>query len=131
MQDANNHNIQALNAGAGTTGACGTCVESTLAVHGGSVLPGKHTPPGGSADAVFVTCAGGVALTVAVTVYTAAPPAGNVPIVSLSAPLPLAAQVAPPLGAQVHVWLAMPAGIGSLTGVSSADTDPVFVTVIV
>ena len=47
---------------------CGIGGTVALLVHGGAVLPGRQRPPGGSAEAVFVTCAGGVALTVAVTV---------------------------------------------------------------
>jgi hypothetical protein len=40
----------------------------TLAVHGGAVAAGAHTPPaGGEALALLVTDAGGLALTVAVT----------------------------------------------------------------
>ena len=38
---------------------------------------------------------------------------------------------APPLGTQVHAWLAMPAGIGSSTGVPLASTTPVFDTTMV
>ena len=48
------------------------------------------------------------------------------------APVPFGVvQVAPPLAAQVHVWLATPAGIGSATGVPFAATTPVFDTTIV
>jgi hypothetical protein len=48
---------------------------------------------------------------------------------SLIEPVPDAVvQAAPALAAQVHVWLAMPAAIGSSTGVPSAGTTPVFDT---
>ena len=48
---------------------CGTGGRITVVVHGGSVSPGSHPlPVGGTSVAVFVTCAGGVGLTVAVTV---------------------------------------------------------------
>ena len=48
---------------------CGTGGTVTVLVHGGVVFPGVHTPPvGGVTDAVLTTLAGGVALTVAVTV---------------------------------------------------------------
>jgi hypothetical protein len=81
---------------------------------------------------VFVTTAGGVALTCATIVYTTLPPTGNVLNVSLSAPLPLhAVSTTPLLGTHVHVWLAIPAGNGSLTVVPLATTLPVFVTVTV
>lgn len=101
----------------------------TVPTHGGLVLPGVHSPPdGGVAVAVLLIDAGGVALTVAVTVYVTELPAGKLAIVSLTAPLPLAVHVAPPLAAQVHVWLAIPVGIGSLTAVPSADTVPVLLT---
>ena len=67
-------------------------------------MPPAHTPPlGGVTLAVFVTVAGGVALTVAVIVYVTLAPAGNAVNVSLIAPLPLAVHVAPPVGAHVHV----------------------------
>ncbi len=113
------------------TSTCGTGGRITVVVHGGGVLLGVHNPPGGSTVAVFVTEAGGVAATIAVTVYVTKLPAGKVAIVSLIAPVPDAVQVAPPLGVQVQVALTMPAGIGSLTGVLFAATEPVFVTVTV
>ena len=48
---------------------CGTGGTVTVLVHGGEALFGAHRPPlGGVAVAVFVTCAGGFAPTVAVTV---------------------------------------------------------------
>jgi hypothetical protein len=47
---------------------CGADVATADAMHGGAVLPGPHTPPGGFALAVFVTCAGAVPLIVAVSV---------------------------------------------------------------
>ena len=94
-------------------------------------MPGEHTPLGGVAEAVLVTVAGGVALAVAITVYVTELPAGNVAIVSLTAPLPLAVHVAPPLAAQVQDWLAIPVGIGSLTVVPFAATEPALLTVTV
>jgi hypothetical protein len=111
---------------------CGSDDTVAVALHGGAVLPGVHSaPPVGVAVAVFVIAAGGVLLTIAVTVYCTKLPAGNVAIVSVTAPVPLAVHVAPPLGAQVQVWLVMPVGIGSLTGVPSAAITPVLLTVIV
>ena len=50
---------------------------------------------------------------------------------SLIAPVPLAAHVAPAFAAHVQVWLAMPVGIGSLTVVPFAATGPLLVTVTV
>ncbi len=47
---------------------CGADVAVVDAMHGGAVLPGAHTPPGGFALAEFVTCVGGVALSVSVSV---------------------------------------------------------------
>jgi hypothetical protein len=48
---------------------CGTGGTVTMLLHGGGVFPGVHRlPVGGVPVAVFVTCAGGVALTIAVTV---------------------------------------------------------------
>lgn len=92
-------------------------------------MPGVHSPPtGGIAVAVLLIDAGGVATTAAVTAYVTEVPAGNVVNVSLIAPVPLGAQAAPPLAAHVQVWLAMPAGIGSLTVVPSADALPVLLT---
>jgi hypothetical protein len=111
---------------------CGSGDTVAVAVHGGAVSLGVHSaPPVGVAVAVLVIDAGGVALTIAVTVYVTKLPAGNVAIVSLIAPVPLAAHVAPPLAAHVQVWLAMPLGTGSLTGVLSAAMTPVLLTVIV
>jgi hypothetical protein len=112
---------------------CGTGGTVTVLSHGGWVLPGVHTPPfGGVTAAVFVTCAGGLALTVAVTVYVTELLAGNVASVSLNAPLPFAfGHAAPPLAAQVQVWLAMPVGIGSDTTVPAALTLPVLLATIV
>ena len=52
-------------------------------------------------------------------------------IVSLMAPLPMPAQTAPALVLQVHSWLAMPSGIGSLITVPSAGTLPPLITVTV
>jgi hypothetical protein len=76
----------------------------TLATHGGAVLPGIHSPPAeGVASTTLVMVAGGVASTTAVTVYVTELPAGNVATVSLTAPLPVAVQLAPPLAAHVHV----------------------------
>jgi hypothetical protein len=112
---------------------CGTGGTVTVLLHGGGVLFGVHTPPlGGVAVAVFATCAGGFALTVAVTVYVAELPAGNVANVSLNAPVPEAfGHTAPPLAAQLQPWLAMPAAIGSATTVPAALTEPVLLTTIV
>jgi len=92
-----------------------------------------QTPPvGGVAIAVFVTCAGGVALTVAVTVYVTTPPAGNVASVSFNAPLPLAfGHTAPPEALHVQAWLAIPVGIGSDTTEPDALTLPVLLATIV
>jgi hypothetical protein len=48
---------------------CGTGGTVTVLLHGGVMVDGVHElPGGGAAVAVFVTCAGGLALTVAVTV---------------------------------------------------------------
>jgi hypothetical protein len=113
------------------TPICGAGGTLAVALHGGSVLPGVHTPPGGFAVAVLLTEAGGLAVTVAVTVYSTELPGGKVVMTSLIVPLPLAVHVAPPLAAQTQVCEAMPAGTGSLTGVPFAGTEPVFVTVIV
>jgi hypothetical protein len=112
---------------------CGTGGTTTVLLHGGGVLPGVHTlPMGGVTVAVFFTCAGGFALTVAVTVYITVLPAGNVANVSLNAPLPLAfGHAAPPLATQVHAWLARPVGIGSDTTVPAALTLPVLLATIV
>jgi hypothetical protein len=112
---------------------CGTGGRLAVALHGAGVLACAHTPAlfGGVAAAVLDTLFGGVLLIVAVTVYTAEPPAGSVAIVSLSAPLPLAVQLAPPLAAQVQVWLAIPAATGSVTRTLLAEDMPEFVTVIV
>lgn len=102
----------------------------TLAMQVGAALPGVHTPPlGGVTLAVFVIVAGGAAPTCAVIVYVTLAPAGNVVSVSLTPPLPLqVAAAAPPAAAQVQVWLAIPAGTGSLTLVPFAGTLPVLVT---
>jgi hypothetical protein len=86
---------------------------------------------GAVVDAALVIVLGGVALTFAVTVYLTELPTANVVIVSLIAPLPLAVHVALPFATHVHVWLAIPFGIGSLTTVPSAATTPLLVTVIV
>src|SRR5579883_1903954 len=112
---------------------CGTGVPVVVALHGGAVFPGVHTPPaGGVAVAVLVTCAGGFALTVAVIVYVSTLPGSNAGKVSFNMPVPLAfGQLPPPLAVHVHVWLAMPAGIGSATTVLSASTEPVLLTTIV
>ena len=112
---------------------CGTGGTATVLEHGGWVLPGVHRPPlGGVVVAVFVTCAGGFALTVAVTVYVTELPAGNVASVSLKLPLPDAfGHAAPPLAAQVQLWLAMPVGTGSDTTVPAALTLPVLLATIV
>ena len=115
-----------------TLGVCTEAPTLTVAVQGAAVAPGAHSPPaGGVVLAVLVMLVDGVALTVAVTVYTAELPAGNVAIVSLMAPLPLAVQVAPPLAAHVHVCELMPAGSGSLTTVPFAATEPALLTVTV
>jgi hypothetical protein len=112
---------------------CGTGGRLAVALHGAGVLAVAQTPAlfGGVAVAVLDTLVGGVLLIVAVTVYTAEPPAGSVGIVSLSAPLPLAVQLAPPLAAHVHVWAAIPVATGSVTRTLLADAGPGFVTVIV
>ena len=112
---------------------CGTGDKVTVLVHGGCALFGVHTPPfGGVALAVLDTLAGGLALTVAVTVYVTALPGGNVARVSFNAPLPLAfGHAAPPLAAQVQLWLAIPAGTGSDTTVPEASTAPVLLATIV
>ena len=112
---------------------CGTGGTVTVLLHGGGVLSGVHTPPsGGVAVAVFVTVAGGVAITIAVTVYVTALPAGNVANVSFKSPLPEAfGHTAPPLAAQVQVWLAMPIGAGSVTVVPAALTLPVLLATMV
>ena len=47
---------------------CGCGGFVTIALHGGGVLPGRHRPPGGVVVTVFVTTAGGFALTVATIV---------------------------------------------------------------
>jgi hypothetical protein len=50
-------------------------------------------------------------------------------MVSVIAPEPLALHVAPPVPAQVQVWLVtMPAGTGSLTATLLTATAPVLVT---
>jgi len=60
------------------------------------------------------------------------PPAGNVARVSFKLPLPDAfGHTAPPAALHVQVWLAMPAGIGSVTAVPDASTVPVLPTTIV
>ena len=112
---------------------CGTGGTVTVLLHGGGVLFGVHTPPlGGVTVAVFVTVDGGVAITVAVTVYVTELPAGNVARVSFRSPVPLAfGHTAPPVALQVHVWLAMPVGAGSVTVVPAALTDPVLLATIV
>jgi ABC-type transport system involved in cytochrome c biogenesis permease subunit len=111
---------------------CGTGGTVTVLVHGGGVLFGKHRPPlGGVTVAVFVTVAGGVAITVAVTVYVTVLPAGNVARVWFTSPLPEAfGHTAPPVAAQVQVWLAMPVGAGSDTIVPAALTLPVLLATI-
>ena len=83
----------------------GTGGTVTVLVHGGAVLFGVHTPPfGGVAVAVLLTVAGGLALTVAVTVYVTVLPAGRMAMVSFNAPLPLAfGHAAPPLALHVQV----------------------------
>jgi hypothetical protein len=50
------------------TAICGAEALLTVAVHGGAVLPGRHTPLDGITLAVLLTLAGGVADTVAVIV---------------------------------------------------------------
>jgi len=112
---------------------CGTGGTVTVLLHGGGVLFGVHSPPlGGVTVAVFATVDGGVAMTVAVTVYVTVLPAGNVASVWFTSPLPLAfGQTAPPLAAQVHVWLAMPVGAGSDTTEPAALTLPVLLATIV
>ena len=112
---------------------CGTGGKTTVLGHGGAVLPGSHPPPvGGVPVAVFTTCDGGVALTVAVTVYVTVLPAGNVASVSFKSPLPEAfGHTAPPVVLHVHVWLAMPVGVGSVTCVPAALTSPVLLATIV
>src|SRR5438445_2491962 len=71
-------------------------------------------------------------MTLAVTVYVTVLPAGNVARVAFKSPLPLAfGHTAPPLAAQVQVWLAMPVGAGSATTVPAALTDPVLLATIV
>ena len=112
---------------------CGTDGTVTVLVHGGGTLFGVHRPPiGGVTVAVFVTEAGGAATIVAVTVYVTALPAGKVASVSFKSPVPLAfGQTAPPLAAQVHVWLAIPIGVGSDTTVPAALTLPVLLATIV
>jgi len=117
--------IHVSNAGAETAGV-NCAVVVTVAVHGEQVPFAD-----GVVVATLVMLAGGVVLTVAVTVYVAELPTGKVAIVSPIAPVPLAAHVAPPLPTQVHVWLAMPVGTGSLTVVPSATTTPLLVTVTV
>ena len=47
---------------------CGDGGLLTDVPHGGGVLPGRHDPPGGVIVTVFVTTAGGFALTVATIV---------------------------------------------------------------
>ena len=112
---------------------CGTGGTVTVLVHGGVVLFGVHTPPlGGVAVAVFVTVAGGLAITVAVTVYVTVLPPGKVARVSFKSPPPDAfGQTAPPLALQVQVWLAMPVGAASDTVVPAALTAPVLLATIV
>jgi hypothetical protein len=110
---------------------CGFDVTFAVAVHGPGVFAGVQTVLGstGATVTVLLTIAGGFGSTIAVTVYVTKLPAGNVAIVSLIAPLPLGVvHAAPPLATQVHVWLATPAGIGSLTGVPFAAMTPVFET---
>jgi hypothetical protein len=111
---------------------CGTAGTVTVLGHGSGVLSGVHRPPVIVPFAVFVTCAGGFALTVAVTVYVTVLPAGNVASVSLNAPLPEAFGHTAPLAAlHAHVWLVMPAGIGSDTTVPAALTLPMLLATIV
>ncbi len=76
-------------------------------------------------------CDGGAAATIAVIVYVALLPPGNATSVSLIAPLPLVAQVAPPVPAQVQVWLAMPAAMASATTIPFAAAVPALFTVTV
>ncbi len=113
------------------TSICGTGGKVTVDEHGGGVLLGEHTPPGGSIVAVLATDAGGLAAIVAVTVYVATLPAGNGMTVSLIAPLPPTPQFAPPEPVHVQVALAMPSGTVSVTSAPLASTAPVFVAVIV
>jgi hypothetical protein len=46
------------------TSICAADALLAVAVHGGAVLPGRHTPPGGITFAVLLTLGGGVAETV-------------------------------------------------------------------
>ena len=77
----------------------------TVLLHGAAASPGTQTPPtGGVTLTVLVTVDPGAAVTVALTVYVTAPPAGRLAMVWVMLPEPLAlGQTAPPLTAQVQV----------------------------
>ena len=111
---------------------CGFELTFAVAVHGGGVLAGVHSvPTAGLAVAVLLITPGGVAPTVAVTLKVTKLAAGNVASVWLIAPVPLAVgQTAPPDAVQVQLWLAIPVGSGSVTGVPFAGITPVFDTTI-
>src|SRR5438445_56325 len=112
---------------------CGTGGTVTVLLHGGGVLFGVHSPPHALSllDALPIV-AGGVAITVAVTVYVTVLPAGNVASVSFKSPAPEAfGQTAPPVALHVQIWLAMPVGAGSVTTVPAALTLPALLATIV
>jgi hypothetical protein len=99
----------------------------------GGVEASAQTPPGGSDTvAVFVTVAGGIALTVALISYCTLPPAGKVARTWLIAPLPATfGQAAPPAAVQFHEKEVRPAGMASATAAFGTATVPLFVTVTV
>jgi hypothetical protein len=106
--------------------------KAALLLHGGVDASEQIPPAGGDAVAVFVTIAGGAALTAALIWYCTLPPAGKTAIASLIAPLPDAfGQAAPPASVQVHEKEVRPAGIESAMAVPGAATAPLFVTVTV
>jgi hypothetical protein len=103
-----------VGAGVGVGGA-GATAPIALAAHGGGSPDGVQiASPEGVTDATLVIVDGASADTVAVTVYTSIPPAGNVATVWLIAPLPDAlGHTAPLEPAHVQANAVMPVGSGS------------------
>ena len=84
--------------GAGTAGI--NCTVVTAVAEHGEQVPFV----GGVVVATLLIVLGGFTpTTIAVTVYVTELPTGRFAIVSVTAPVPLAAHVAPPLATHVHV----------------------------
>ena len=101
----------------------------TSAVQGMAESLGRQVAPvmAELSVALFFTAAGRLALVCAVTTHCTAAPGGNVPMVTFTAPVPLAGvntAAAEPVEVQLHAKLSIPVGTASASTAPSATTTP-------